>query len=73
MGNLFHKLRYLKERFLFIETKRIELDELCQNLKELERNHVNNKKTAELADLFTKLYYEKDPSRKILEFDNKNN
>lgn len=73
VGNLFPKLRSLKERFLFIETKRIELDELCQNLKELERNDVNNKKTAELADSFTKLYYEKDPSRKILEFDNKNN
>ena len=69
----FPKLKVLKERFLFIETKRIELDELCQNLKELEKSDVNNKKFAKLSDSFFKLYYAKDPSRKTLEFDENNN
>lgn len=69
---LFPKLKVLKERFLFIETKRITLDKLCEEIKSLEKCKENEEKFNKLSNAFTSFYYEKDPSLKKLEL-NENN
>ena len=68
----FPKLKTLKKRFLFIETKRIKLTEFKQSIARLKKNGATARKIERLSNLFSNLYYEADPSLKRIRLDEKN-
>lgn len=69
----FPKLQVESDRFLFIETKRIKLSKLNEEIVTLSKKSNFSDKLLKLSNYFSKLYFENDPSRKtlILTDDNK--
>ena len=68
----FPKLKTVKKRFLFIETKRIKLTEFRQSIARLRKNEITARKIGQLSTLFSSLYYKEDPSLKTIKLDDRN-
>lgn len=78
---VFPEIAYKIKRFLFVKTKRLNISSIKSGFKKLLTNKQNNdfdrflikEKTNKYFIMFSSLYYENDPSQKLLEIDDENN